>query len=51
MHKLKMDPLIPGSMETVFDFFSSADSLERNTPPDLGFKILTPLPIKMEQGT
>ena len=51
MHKLKMETLIPGSMETVFDFFSSAENLERITPPALGFKILNPLPIKMEQGT
>jgi ligand-binding SRPBCC domain-containing protein len=51
MHKLKMETLVPGSMETVFDFFSSAENLERITPPELGFKILNPLPIKMEQGT
>ena len=50
-HKLKMETLVPGSMETVFDFFSNAENLERITPPELGFKILNPLPIEMEQGT
>ena len=51
IHKLKMETLVPGSMETVFNFFSSAENLERITPPELGFKILNPLPIKMEKGT
>ena len=50
-HKLKVETLVPGSMETVFDFFSNAENLERITPPELGFKILNPLPIEMEQGT
>jgi len=50
-HKLMIETLVPGSMETVFDFFSSAENLERITPPELGFKILNPLPIEMKQGT
>ena len=35
----------------VFDFFSRAENLEKVTPPQLQFQILTPLPIVMKAGT
>ncbi|MBK8982092.1 MAG: SRPBCC family protein [Ignavibacteria bacterium] len=35
----------------VFDFFSKAENLDLITPPFLGFKIITPLPIEMKKGT
>lgn len=41
---------VPRPVEEVFPFFSAAENLGRITPPMLGWRILTPLPIDMRAG-
>lgn len=50
LHRLEQTQLVPAPIGRVFEFFSTAENLERLTPDFLSFRILTPLPIEMKTG-
>lgn len=50
-HVLIRNTVIKENIEQLFDFFSKAENLNSITPPILGFKIITPLPVEMKKGT
>jgi ligand-binding SRPBCC domain-containing protein len=50
-HILKREITIDLPRAEVFDFFSKAENLEKITPSDLGFNIITPQPIEMKKGS
>lgn len=50
-HRLEREQIVPIALDRVFDFFADAGNLESITPPWLNFRIVTPRPIEMRQGT
>lgn len=50
-HVLRAETLVRRPRDEVFGFFAAAENLERLTPPELGFQIVTPTPIAMGVGS
>ena len=48
---LRREQRLPGTPEEVFEFFADAHNLEALTPPLLRFRVITPAPIRMGEGT
>lgn len=51
LYTLRRQQIIERPREEVFGFFERAENLERVTPKSVGFRILTPPPIRMGAGT
>jgi ligand-binding SRPBCC domain-containing protein len=50
-HRLETETCFPLPVDAVFPFFTDVENLERITPPELRFRVLTPTPVEIEQGT
>jgi len=50
-YTLAREQIIPRKLSEVFAFFSDATNLERLTPPFLRFRVVTPAPIDIREGT
>jgi ligand-binding SRPBCC domain-containing protein len=48
---LETSLVLPVSLDRVFAFFAAAENLEAITPPELRFRMVTPVPILMRPGT
>ena len=50
-HTIHQSVWVPKPVTAIFAFFAAAENLERITPPELGFRIRSDLPITMRSGT
>ena len=49
-YTLQREQHVPRALERIFPFFERPENLALITPPELGFRLLTPSPVSMEQG-
>ena len=49
-HRLHTTTWLPRPRTEVFGFFADAENLEKITPPELAFEIVTPTPIDVGEG-
>lgn len=47
---LERSTWIPRPVDDVFAFFADIGNLERITPPELRFRLMTPAPVEMQRG-